>query len=121
MRCVGRADGTIHERWYCCQNCWPKSTLESSVVCSTPHRQRPDQLNCLEAEREYRRAIGLSPDDATGHASGGEFFSVHGRFDEGIAEIKLNVILLRQGCGRGLFNHLLLLRMAEATTSLVPT
>jgi len=41
-----------------------------------------------EAERQYRRAIGLNPNYATAHHWYGEFLAYMGRFDEGLAEIK---------------------------------
>jgi TolB-like protein/DNA-binding winged helix-turn-helix (wHTH) protein/Tfp pilus assembly protein PilF len=40
------------------------------------------------AEREFKRAIELSPNNATAHAWYGEFLAFRGRFEEGIAEIK---------------------------------
>ncbi|HEY0375726.1 MAG TPA: tetratricopeptide repeat protein [Pyrinomonadaceae bacterium] len=41
------------------------------------------------AEKEYRRAIELNPNHATAHHWYGEFLAFMGRFDEGLAEIKL--------------------------------
>jgi DNA-binding winged helix-turn-helix (wHTH) protein/TolB-like protein/Tfp pilus assembly protein PilF len=40
------------------------------------------------AEREYRRAIELNPNDATAHHRYGEFLALLGRFDEGVAEVR---------------------------------
>lgn len=42
----------------------------------------------IEAEKEFKRAIELSPNNATAHAWYGEFLAFMGRFDEGVAEIK---------------------------------
>jgi len=41
-----------------------------------------------EAEKEYQRAIELSPSYATAHQWYGEFLTLMGRFDEGLKEIK---------------------------------
>ncbi len=41
------------------------------------------------AEREYRRALELSPNYATAHQWYGEYFSLLGRFDESLAEMKI--------------------------------
>jgi serine/threonine protein kinase/tetratricopeptide (TPR) repeat protein len=41
-----------------------------------------------EAEKEYKRAIELSPNYATAHQWYGEFLTYMGRFDEGLKEIK---------------------------------
>ncbi len=41
-----------------------------------------------EAEKEYRKAIELSPNYATTHQWYGEFLTYMGRFDEGLKEIK---------------------------------
>jgi DNA-binding winged helix-turn-helix (wHTH) protein/TolB-like protein/Tfp pilus assembly protein PilF len=41
-----------------------------------------------EAEKEFKRAIELSPNYATAHAWYGEFLAFMGRFEEGVAEIK---------------------------------
>ena len=41
-----------------------------------------------EAEKEYKRAIELSPSYATAHQWYGEFLTMMGRFDEGLEEIK---------------------------------
>jgi DNA-binding winged helix-turn-helix (wHTH) protein/TolB-like protein/Tfp pilus assembly protein PilF len=45
--------------------------------------------NWTESEKEFRRAIELNPNYATGHQWYGEFLACMGRFDEGIAELKL--------------------------------
>jgi TolB-like protein/DNA-binding winged helix-turn-helix (wHTH) protein len=42
--------------------------------------------NWPEAEREFKRGLELSPNDALGHASYSIFLGVMGRFDEAIAE-----------------------------------
>jgi DNA-binding winged helix-turn-helix (wHTH) protein/TolB-like protein/Tfp pilus assembly protein PilF len=41
-----------------------------------------------EAERKFKRAIELNPNNATAHAWYGEFLAFMGRFEEGVAEIK---------------------------------
>jgi Tfp pilus assembly protein PilF len=41
------------------------------------------------AEREFRRAIELDPNNATAHHRYGEFLAHMGRFDEGLAELKM--------------------------------
>jgi tetratricopeptide (TPR) repeat protein len=41
------------------------------------------------AEREYRRAIELNPNYATAHQWYGEYFSLRGRFVEGLGEMKI--------------------------------
>ena len=46
------------------------------------------ELDYPGAEREYRRAIELSPNYATAHHWLGEFLVSQGRFDEGFAEYK---------------------------------
>jgi DNA-binding winged helix-turn-helix (wHTH) protein/TolB-like protein/Tfp pilus assembly protein PilF len=42
----------------------------------------------IEAEREFKRSIELSPNYATAHAWYGEFLTFMGRFEDGLAEIK---------------------------------
>jgi tetratricopeptide (TPR) repeat protein len=44
--------------------------------------------NWVEAEREFRRAIQLQPNDATTHQWYAEFLSAMGRHDESLAEIR---------------------------------
>lgn len=41
------------------------------------------------AEREYRRAVELNPNYATAHQWYGEYFSLRGRFDESLVEMKI--------------------------------
>ena len=48
-----------------------------------------DEADWTKAEREFKRAIELSPNYATAHQWYGEFLADMGRFDEGIAEVKL--------------------------------
>ncbi len=43
----------------------------------------------LGAEREFKRAIELNPNDASAHSSYGTYFQTRERFDEAIAERKL--------------------------------
>jgi serine/threonine-protein kinase len=44
--------------------------------------------NFLEAEKEFKRAIELNPNDATTHQWFGEYLSIVSRMDEAIAEMK---------------------------------
>src|SRR5258707_3099618 len=45
-------------------------------------------LDSVSAEKEFRRAIGLSPNYATAHQWYGEFLASSGRYKEAVAEMK---------------------------------
>lgn len=47
------------------------------------------EWNWMAAEREYKRAIELNPNDASAHCGYGSYFQSMGRFDEAISERKL--------------------------------
>lgn len=70
-----------------------KRALELDEMLSEPHATlglmaMNNDWNWLEAEKEFKRSIELSPNYATAHQWYGEFLAYMGRFDEAITEIK---------------------------------
>jgi TolB-like protein len=55
---------------------------------SLAHAQLYHEWNWVGAEREYRRAIGLSPNYATGHLWYGLYLTYRGLFDRALDEIR---------------------------------
>jgi DNA-binding winged helix-turn-helix (wHTH) protein/TolB-like protein/Tfp pilus assembly protein PilF len=90
---LGGRDREAQDENYSLARAALKRALDLDEALSEPHATlglmaMNNEWNWPEAERQFKRAIELSPNYATAHQWYGEFLAYMGRFDEAIASIE---------------------------------